>query len=140
MKALLQIATLLRAGQLYNHHCHNNVAGATFFSDHEYFGEVYPALEGDYDGCIERYIGLCKMPADTVAIAANATDLISDMPLQPGEGNHNFFSASLKLEEALCKLLGDVCSSKIPEGTKQFLGDIADKSEKRQYFLTQRLK
>lgn len=140
MDHLIKVAVILRAGQLYAHHAHNNTKGMTFNQDHDFFGELYPTYEGAYDGCIERYIGLTGKPVDTINLGCDALDLLTDLPKECGDNNHNFYQGVLHIETALCKYIQSCIKAPMSEGTKQMLGDVADKSEMRQYKIKQRLK
>ena len=140
MNVLLKIATMLRAGQLYAHHAHNNVKGSTFFTDHSFFGELYPTYETAYDGCIERYMGTGDCKADTIAVSKEAIDLIEDFPKEGGEGNRAFYQALLRFESTLCSMCEKAVTLPMSEGTKQMVGNLADESEVRQYKMKQRLK
>ena len=140
--ALEKLATTLRALQLYAHHAHNNCTGKSFFQDHEFFGELYSAAELDYDSVIERMIGTTGNPVDTLSIASQATKLALQCGRDPGDCNVNFLQGSLRLELAICVYVDKVCATgpEMPEGTRQLIGDIANKSMARQYKIRQRLK
>ena len=138
--ALEKLAAGLRALQLYAHHAHNNCKGKSFFQDHEFFGEVYAAAEGDYDSVVERIIGSTGKPVDTLHLLTEAVKLASQCGKEPGDCNVNFLQGVLKLESAICTYVDRMCvSEKLLEGTKQLIGNIADKSMSRQYKLKQRL-
>lgn len=139
MEHLIKVAVLLRAGQLYAHHAHNNVKGPTFHQDHDFFGELYPAYEAGYDGCVERYIGLCGQPFDGIKVGHDALDLLSDLPRDAGEGNSHFYNSVLHIEKALCKYIEGCIKSGLTEGSRQMLGTLADESEVRQYKIKSRL-
>lgn len=140
MDHLLKAATLLRAGQFYAHHAHNNVKGLTFSQDHDFFGELYPVYEKGYDGCVERYIGLCGKPIDGIKLVCDGAELVSDLPKDGGSDNRAFYQGILHIEKALCSFIQDCIKSPMSEGTKQMLGTLADESEVRQYKIKQRLK
>jgi DNA-binding ferritin-like protein len=140
MDHLVKAAILLRAGQLYAHHCHNNVRGSLFHSDHKFFGNLYPKYESAYDTCVERYIGLTNKALDTLQLGCDAMDLLSDLPKDGGENNHAFYQGVLHIEQALCKYIESCTKAPMSEGTRQMLGNLADESEVRQYKIKQRLK
>lgn len=141
MDHLIKVAVLLRAGQLYAHHCHNNVRGKLFHADHDFFGELYPVYEAGYDGCVERYIGLTGQPFDGIKVGHDALDLLSDLPRDAGDCNKNFYVGVLHIEKALCKYIESCTKSgAMSEGTRQMLGTLADESEVRQYKISSRLK
>jgi len=138
---LIKVAALFRAGQFYAHHAHNNVKGILFHSDHEFFGELYPTYEAAYDGCVERYIGTCGKPVDSLRLAGDSLDLLTDLPIECGENNHAFYQGILHVERAICTYI-ESCgkAAGMTEGTRQMLGNLADESEVRQYKIKQRLK
>jgi DNA-binding ferritin-like protein len=139
--ALEKLATALRALQIYGQHAHNNCTGKSFLSDHEMFASSYTAAAEDYDSVVERMIGSGGKPVDTLSIASEAVNLTDQCGKEPGECNIEFLKGVLKLEMVVCSLVDKVCSTtKLPEGTKQLIGNIADKSMSRQYKLKQRLK
>lgn len=139
--ALEKLATTLRALQLYAHHAHNNCTGKSFFQDHKFFGKVYSAAEDDYDSVIERIIGSTGNPVDTISIATEAAKLALQCGRDPGDCNVNFYQGTLRLELAVCIYVDKVCAAnQLPEGTRQLIGDIADRSMSRQYKIRQRLK
>jgi DNA-binding ferritin-like protein len=138
--SLDKIATVLRALQLYAHHAHNNCTGKSFIPDHKLFSATYTEAEVDYDSVIERIIGSTGKPVDTLSMGHQALKLAEQCSKQPGDCNTEFLKGVLKLELATCVYI-DKCieSEKLPEGTKQLIGNIADKSMSRQYKLRQRL-
>lgn len=138
--SLLKLATLFRSAQLYAHHCHNLVKGNHFFTDHDFFGELYPLYEKAYDGCVERYLGLGNPSIDTIELAKGSLDMISDFPKEGGECNRVFYQAILKIEKGLVACIEDCIREKMSEGTRQMIGTLADESEMRQYKIRQRLK
>lgn len=141
MEHLIKVAALLRAGQFYAHHAHNNVKGNEFFPDHEFFGELYPAYESAYDGCVERYIGLLGKSVDTLQISNDAIELLTDLPKDSGDCNKGFYTGVYHIEKALCSYIEScVKAAQMSEGTRQMLGNLADMSEVRQYKIKQRLK
>lgn len=131
------LAILLRAEQLVAHNFHNMTKGVSFFADHEFFGGVYPELEGDYDAVVERCIGsgedinLCDVTSQAAqkASAYDCSDMASD----------EMCAVLLGMERALqakCTELNKGASL----GTQNLLQGIADKSEMRTYKLRQRIK
>jgi DNA-binding ferritin-like protein len=122
------IATLLRALQLYAHNAHNMASGCNFLQDHEFFGQLYPAYEAEYDSVVERMIGM-DMELDLPALNCDACDIVSKA--KTGDCCTNF-KVLLATEKSLCaeikKTVGS-CST----GTQNLLQGIADNSEMRQY-------
>lgn len=139
--ALDNLAIRLRALQLYGHHAHNNCTGKSFFEDHAFFGEVYAAAETDYDSLIERIIGSEGKSVDTISFASEASKLALQCGRDPGDCNANFYQGILKLELSICIYIDKLCAANtMPEGTRQLVGDIANRSMSRQYKIRQRLK
>jgi hypothetical protein len=134
---LNKLAILLRSEQFYAHHAHNNCSGPTFMQDHEFFGDVYPALEGEYDSVVERMIGTGAQ-VDTVDLVQKAYDMICKFPKA---GNADFYKYLLKLELSICITIDTAIKEcKMPSGVEQLIGGIADNSMVRQYKIKQRLK
>lgn len=130
------IVLQLRALQLLAHRAHNECNGAQFFSDHEFFGELYPSYEGFYDSMVERIIGLeseklnlAKLNVDAAQMAsvnANSKDCAV------------FYRTILRGEKDLCELIKKAMP-KATDGTQNLLQGIADKSEQTQYKIKKRL-
>jgi len=139
--SLDKLATALRALQLYGQHAHNNCSGKSFLSDHKMFALSYEDAADAYDSVIERIIGTTDQTVDTLSISAQAIKFTASCSREAGECNVEFLKGVLKLELSICMYIDQLCASeKMPEGTKQLIGDIADKSMSRQYKLKQRLK
>ena len=137
---MISILVHLRAMQLTSHHAHNLVSRAVFFQDHEFFGDVYSAVESDYDSVIERIIGLqgesqLALPAILSAVAAK----IANAPGVGVKENKIFFQYLQQQEKELCQLVEVACKNGVSQGVIQTLGTIAEKSEIRQYKIKQRL-
>lgn len=129
----MNLASLLRYMQFYAHMAHNLLGGETFFQDHSFLGELYEAYEGEYDDVIERLIGLEEDP-DLIQIHKDAVE-----QLEKPESYKICFKELLKCEEEICKMIEEIVKDS-SQGTMQLIGDIANKSEMRQYKLKQRLK
>ena len=132
-----KIATTLRAAQLTAHNFHNMTRGVAFFADHEFFGEVYAELEGDYDAVVERCIGtgesidLCEVTTNAAAKSANydCSDMAAD----------EMCAVLLGLEREI-QAQATEANKGATLGTQNLLQGIADKSEMRVYKLRQRIK
>ena len=130
------LITQLRALQFLAHRAHNVIKGPTFFEDHEFFGELYPAYEAAYDSAVERVIG-CGTEKLSIAKINIAASKMSD--ILPDETKPEpFFRAILKGEKDLCGMI-DEAVKKASQGTQNLLQGICDASEVRQYQLKQRL-
>ncbi len=119
--------------QFYAHIAHNVLGGSTFFGDHEFLGSSYAAYEEDYDSLVERSIGLGEDP-DLVAIHKAA---VKDLSVP--KDYKQCFKELLEYEKELCSLCEEA-AKEAPLGTNNLIAAIADKSEARQYKLSQRLK
>lgn len=130
-----KIAFILRYLQLYAHQAHNLVKGQTFFQDHDFLGELYPVYEAEYDSVVERSIGLGK-PVNIQKVNILAA---KELPLDSSLNNMKCFQSILESEKYLCSQIEQSIKG-ASQGTIQLLGDIADKSEMRQYKLQQRIR
>mgnify|MGYP003353200251 CR=1 FL=1 len=135
LESLTRLATQYRALQFYAHMAHNLTSGPTFFQDHEFFGELYPAYESAYDGLIERVIGLGGNPdiAETNITAANVLKIANDKNAQ------EFFARILASEKGIQGMIDEAIKTQT-QGTQNFLQGLADDSEVRVYKIQQRLK
>jgi DNA-binding ferritin-like protein len=130
------LITQLRALQFLAHRAHNVIKGPTFFEDHEFLGELYPAYEAAYDSAVERVIGLGteKLNLSKINIAASQMSDILPNETKP----EPFLRAILKGEKDMCGMI-DKAVEKASQGTQNLLQGFADQSEARQYQLKQRL-
>ena len=126
----------LRALQFLAHRAHNVVKGATFFEDHEFLGELYPAYEKAYDDLVERIIGTNAENLSICKVNKAAAEMSS---VSPNETSPEvFFRIILKGEKDLCAMIEESIKDQT-QGTQNLLAQIADDSEKRIYSLKQRL-
>lgn len=143
---MTEFLILLRSLNLYYHHLHNNCSGASFFSDHQQLASFYSQADDDYDRVIERSIGLTSemRPDELVRVMREVTDILDNMPkLYDFVVLNEHLNYALQLEESLCQEVEVYLNSeesRVTEGTRQLLGDVADKSEVRQYLIGRRLK
>ena len=135
---MLQLLSHLRFMNLFYHHAHNVVSRVPFFADHEALGSFYTEADKDYDDVIERMIGK-DMQAPLVQIMSGVQPKLSLMP-QEGAENKQYFVVAMQLEKDLRSLIDQEIAKGVSEGTRQLLGNIADKSEMRTYKLKQRVK
>ena len=130
------IVIQLRALQFLAHRAHNVVKGPTFFEDHEFLGELYPAYETAYDDLVERIIGTKAESLSICKVNKAAAEMSS---VAPNETKPDaFFRIILKGEKDLCALIEKSIKEQT-QGTQNLLADIADNSEGRIYRLKQRL-
>jgi DNA-binding ferritin-like protein len=115
----------------FSHIAHLSVTGEAFFSDHEFFGEYYQALDTAYDSVAERAIWLETKP-DLFTVHANANKLLATM-----KDRRDWFvclaEGEAKLREELTTAIATAS-----EGTKNLLAQLADESERREFKLKQR--
>lgn len=128
---LIKLATAFRALQVYSHQAHNLTKGESFFSDHEYFGDLYSFAEGCYDSLIERSIGKGKKPSMKL-IVSDVAKIINSLP------EDKFFEHCLILINEIIKECEDL-AKKESLGTNNLLADMADKLEVHVYKVKQRL-
>ena len=132
-----KLAITLRYLQFYSHMSHNLVSGSSFFSDHEFLGDLYAAYEAAYDSVVERMIGL-KQSVDIIKLTDAAEEMLEKVPYTDIRGA---FTQILQGEQMLCSIVEEEIKNNNPsEGTKQLIGEICNQSEMRQYKLQQRLK
>lgn len=137
---LQDIAIKARTMQLYYQTAHNLVKGTVFYQDHESLGEYYIALGCAYDAIIERAIQLeGDSAADLTVQLKQIYQNIKDMPSGVKE-NKEYFIKGLELEKDLCECIAKHIEKECSPGTEQLIGDVADKSEVRQYLISRRLK
>jgi DNA-binding ferritin-like protein len=135
-----QISIQLRAMHLYYHMCHNMVKGSLFNQDHSTFASFYDQCDSDYDSAIERAIN--KEGEKSACLAEQMKEvfkIIKPLPCCEVKENKEFYKAGLDLEVKLCKMIDDCIKFGVSSGTEQVIGNIADKSEVRQYLIQRRL-
>ena len=136
---MLELIILLRASQLFTHHAHLTVKGSLFNQDHEFLSDIYQELESDFDAVSERMIGLGKESEYKLPeIMQKVNDKLKSAPMTVKE-NKELLKFQLELEKAICQQANMICKTPVSEGTKQLIGDIANKSEIRQYKLSRRI-
>ena len=135
---MIPLITKYRTAQLFAHNAHHLTTGATFFSDHEYLGELYAAYESAYDVLVERWIGLGNVP-NLMQVQRAAADNVTAVRGIPAAFA---FGELLRQEEGLQKWIENAISVNSPpltQGTINLLTGLADESEARVYKLKQRL-
>lgn len=138
---LTEIATHIRAMQLFTHTAHNLVRGPLFYADHDVLGDFYKQMAKDYDGVIERAIhNEGPEAADLTKQLKKIYKKLKEYPCNEQKENKTFFEKILKLEEELCELISSTISEGVSPGVEQLIGDIGNRSNIRQYLISQRLK
>ena len=125
---------------LFSHNAHHLVKSQSFFSDHEFFGEVYSQLATDYDDVAERIVGTLGEDAlNLQTLMSSVIAKLSQAPSVSQKNNRVFFEYQLQQEQVLCNLIKQIEPTVSP-GTQQLITEICNKSESRQYKIKQRLK
>ena len=137
---LKEIAVKLRSMQLAYQAMHNLSKGSNFYADHEALSGYYDAVSADYDMVIERAINtegqeVADLKPQLKAIYNEIKDLKCEV-----SSNDEFFQQAIKMEKELCAKIESHIKSGCSAGVEQLIGDIANKSEGRQYLINRRLK
>lgn len=137
---LKDLAVHLRVMQMFYQHAHNLAARPTFFSDHDIFSDFYEEVAGQYDGVIERLIGIGgEQDLSLTSILQAVSIKASTLPSLGIKENSIFFQSGLQLEKELCDIC-QKCDAMYPSiGVKQLVGDICDKAEVRVYKISRRI-
>jgi DNA-binding ferritin-like protein len=140
---MIDLLACLRALQLFTHNAHNLCARSIFFGDHDFFGSSYGEAESDYDSLIERIIGI-KGEVPELELKSLLSKVILKLEGAPSinqKENKVFFVHQLKMEQNICSYIESLCKSAgLSQGEIQLLGDIAQRSQIRQYKIKQRCK
>ena len=116
------LAAYMRFMQLFIHNCHNFVTKETFFSDHEFLGDLYTQAEGFYDSLVERMIGLGE-EFNPVELQVNAVEFLKQVNYPLGE-NNLCFKAAVEIQKEILAEIETLCKSgNLSQGTIQLLGD-----------------
>jgi DNA-binding ferritin-like protein len=130
---LQPLAVHLRAMQFLYHNFHHLVSGASFFSDHKFFGSSYSDIESNYDSVVENIIGF----GSTIDLNTLQYDAVKKMvDLSSGE---DFFGSALIAENELQSLIEDISKEQLYQGTTNLIGAIAEISKSRIYKIKQRI-
>lgn len=130
----------LRLLQIFAQQSHNLIQSETFFGDHCFLEEVYKQTSSDYDSVAERTIGtLGDRPLHMHEILESVSKRAALLP-PLASAPDVIFKALKVMEVDLCEFIEEaVRDEEVSEGTKQLIGEIANKSEMRQYKLNRRL-
>lgn len=133
-----ELAAFFKFMYFYSQMAHHQVKFSTFFSDHDYLGELYESYDAAYDGIIERMIGLGD--------DANEFDIINAAAAQFNQHrednftkNISYFAQILAFEKQLCAMLSEVANN-VSLGSNDMIAGMANDSESRQYKIGQRVK
>jgi len=143
-----QLIPSVRAAQLWFHGAHNLTKGVGFAGDHTtLFGGIYPALEAQFDGLVEKAIGntgveelgcpihITQAAAEILSQMECLTDKPADQIVREGldvlQGHHDLLSEIFQtLDEA----------GELPLGLNDLLAAQANELETFLYLLQQRAK
>lgn len=132
---LQKLAADIRFMQFFGHNCHNLIKGETFFVDHPELAALYGSYESIYDSIVERAIGIDE-EIDLVEVQQEAIATLAKAKMP--DDFTTAFRSILTYEKYICSQIEKMLDG-YSEGTRQFLGNIADQSEARQYKLKQRI-
>lgn len=125
----------------YYHTAHVCAKNSVYYSDHLLLQRLYEETDGYVDGIKEKMLGI-GMGDESVHLPTlykKVFERIKDLPYAAKE-NAVYFTAALSLEETLKTLCAAVDKAEgTSVGVRNFVGDIADKSEGRCYLIKQRL-
>jgi DNA-binding ferritin-like protein len=127
---LLKLAMMLRTLNLYSHHAHNMTKGQSFFSDHEFFGELYGFADTSYDSIIERHVGTGGSAINLVKLLKDSTETIS-------VAGDDYFKGCL----AMCEEITDEIDKTkgLSSGTMNLIQGISDQLEVFIYKIKRRI-
>lgn len=130
---LQPLAVHLRAMQLLYHNFHHLVSGASFFSDHKFFGNSYSDIESNYDSVVENIIGFGST-IDLNTLQYDAVKMMVDL-----SSDEDFFGSALIAENQLQSLIEDISREQLYQGTINLISAIAEASKSRAYKIKQRI-
>lgn len=137
---MFELICTLRASQLFLHQAHLLAKGVVFMQDHEMLGDMYSALESDFDALSEELIGLGgENQLKLQAVMVKVVEKLSNVPSVGVKENKEFFKTQLEFEKSICSQVEQLCKTELGQGTKQLLGDIAKTSNSRQYKIKRRI-
>lgn len=138
---MLELICTLRASHLFLHHAHLLAKGSLFPQDHAFLGDLYNELESEFDSIAERLIGLGGEEQLSLPIVmAKVSEKLKSCPSVGVGENKVFFQKQMEFEKSICAQVEDLVTSGISQGTVQVLGDVANRSEMRQYKIGRRIK
>lgn len=136
---MLELICTLRASQLFLHHAHLLAKGPLFMPDHEFLADLYSEIESDFDAVSERLIGTGGEDKFNLQSIMNGVNV--KLKTCPGHCPENkvAFQKQMEFEKQICELVENLVVG-ASEGTIQLLGDVANRSEIRQYKIGRRIK
>jgi DNA-binding ferritin-like protein len=101
------------------------------------FGSLYEQASSNYDGIIERMIGL-SIPLELKSIQMQAAQKLASMP--ESKFNTAMFELVLSFNKEILVKLEALCKSSVSCGTQNMLAGLADQLEVENYKLKQRVR
>ena len=146
--AMGQLIPSVRAAQLWFHGAHNLTKGVGFAGDHTtLFGGIYPALEAQFDGLVEKAIGNTGVEelGCPVHITQAAAEILGQMECLTNKPADQIVREGLTVLQGHHDLLSDVFSrldeaGELPLGLNDLLAAQANELETFLYLLQQRAK
>jgi len=148
VEAMGQLIPSVRAAQLWFHGAHNLTKGVGFAGDHTtLFGGIYPALEAQFDGLVEKAIGNTGVEelGCPIHITQAAAEILSQMECLTDKPADQIVREGLTVLQGHHDLLSDVFSrldeaGELPLGLNDLLAAQANELETFLYLLQQRAK
>ena len=139
------IATL-RAMQLWFHGAHHVTKGVGFHGDHDFYSGVYNDFTAEFDGAVEKGIGLTQdlTVADPVAITQAAMSILTRFPSPATTSSLKIAMVGVKVVETYLANVESMFKSlestgELSLGLNDFLAASANKFEGTLYKLRQRV-
>ena len=139
MDQLFELIALLRAAQVSHHHAHWTTKGPSFVGDHELFGELYQAIDPEFDTLAEKAVSMYG--PKVVDPCAQLTHMYGCM--KEWEKESNLVSRAILVERTLQiafkTYIGELNkANELPIGVDNFIRQLADSHERALYKLGQR--
>ena len=139
---MIRIAAHLRAMQIFYHSAYHHASRVGFFADHGAFGDFYGQLEGQFDDCAERIIGVLGQDALNLQhLMSLVMPKLQACPSNQAKDNSELFMYGLQMENELFALVEGFC--KAPDATesdKQLISEFGNQARSRMYKIKQRIK
>ena len=147
-KRFSQYLGMLRAMYLWYHGAHHAVRGAAFAGDHaEIFGKFYRESNEEFDGAVEKAVGLTQDEGMScpIHITKLALQVLQKYPSPPTVNTLSMFAVALQLENDYIEMVSQMFAEleeaeQLSLGLNDFLMASANDHESRVYFLQQRIK
>lgn len=139
---MYELICTFRAAQLYLHQAHLLAKGSLFLQDHEFLGELYAAMESDFDAVSERLIGMGgESQFNLQEMMKKVVEKLASYPSTNVKENKEYFIKQLEIEKSICDQVNALCKQHAEnQGLVQLLGDCANRSQIRVYKISRRIK